>query len=145
MSKGDSGLFKGTVGTKTAQSVFVKKVLNSITELIAKTAGGKKKSMAAGAYDSKTGKIASAFASSIPTKIHPELLKRANSIGGLGTHGLTNKNKVGVCAEFHAVNELLLNGSKWSDIHLVTAIRPRTGEPMPFCANCLTMFKDLIE
>ncbi|MDO5295549.1 MAG: hypothetical protein Q4F00_02755 [bacterium] len=144
MSKGDSGLFKGTSGTKAAQAVFVKKVLNSIKELIAKTHGSHKKSMIAGAYDSRTGKIASAFAGSIPTKIHPELLNRANSIGGLGTHGLTNKNIVGVCAEFHVVNELLLNGSKWSDIHLVTAIRPRTGLPMPFCANCLTMFKDII-
>lgn len=68
------------------------------------------------------------------------------SVGnGIGTHGLTSRNTVGVCAEFHVVNSLLLSGCKWSDIRLTPAIRPRTGEIMPYCNNCLAMFGDLIE
>ena len=35
---------------------------------------------------------------------------RADSIG-VGSTGLTEKNIVGVCAEFGAANQLLLNGS----------------------------------
>lgn len=77
--------------------------------------------MTIGAYDVKTGKIATAFAGKIPEKIHPELLKRAEMIGGVGTKGVSTKNTVGVCAEFHVVNELLLSGSKISDIKLTHA------------------------
>lgn len=35
---------------------------------------------------------------------------RADSIG-VGSTGLTEKNTVGVCAEFREANQLLLNGS----------------------------------
>ena len=101
--------------------------------------------MAAGAYDLETGKIVAAFAGEIPKRIHPELRKRAEAIGGIGSHGLTSRNTIGVCAEFHVVNSLLLGGCKWSDIKLTPAIRPRTGEIMPYCDNCLAMFSDLIE
>lgn len=100
--------------------------------------------MAVSAYDSKTGKNVVAFAGEVPKRIHPELRKRAEKIGGIGTHGLISRNTVGVCAEFHAVNSLLLSGCKWSDIRLTPAIRPRTGTIMPYCDNCLAMFDDLI-
>lgn len=112
--------------------------------MIAKTKGGRGKAMAIGAYDVKTGKIVTSFAGNIPSKIHPELIKRANKIGGIGSTGLSNRNKVGVCAEFHVVNELLLSGSNISDIKLTHAIRPRTGEICPYCINCTKMFSDLI-
>ena len=121
------------------------RALEKVGNLISNTPGAKKKAMAVGAYDKSTGKSVAAFAGEIPKRIHPELRKRAEEIGGIGSHGVSNKNTVGVCAEFHVVNSLLLGGSKWSDIKLTPAIRPRTGEKMPFCANCLAMFGDLID
>ena len=117
----------------------------AVTLLIKNTPGSKKKSIAVGAYDKNTGKTIAAFAGEIPKNIAPELLRRASLIGGLGSHGVTNRNTVGVCAEFHAVNNLLLSGSKWEDIRLTPAIRPRTGKEMPFCDNCKTMFHDIID
>lgn len=145
MSKSSSGLFHGTSGSNASRSLMRQKALETVGKLIQKTPGSKKKSMAIGAYDQSTGKTVAAFAGEIPKRIHPELRKRAEAIGGIGSHGLSNKNTVGVCAEFHVVNSLLLGGSKWSDIKLTTAIRPRTGEKMPYCANCLAMFGDLID
>ena len=59
--------------------------------------------------------------------------------------GLTNKNIVGVCVEFRAVNELLWKGSKLSDIKITAPIRPRTGATIDYCANCLAMFANLID
>ena len=145
MSKSYSGLFHGTSGSKASKNEKRIQALESVRKLIADTPGGKRKSMAAGAYDLKTGKNVAAFAGEIPKRIHPELRKRAEAIGGIGTHGLTSRNTVGVCAEFHVVNSLLLSGCKWSDIRLTPAIRPRTGEVMPYCDNCLAMFSDLIK
>ena len=89
--------------------------------------------------------IHSAFAGKIPDQIHPELIRRADKIGGIGSKGVSTKNTVGVCAEFQAVNTLLMNGSKISDIKLTHAIRPRTGKGHPYCANCKKMFSDLIK
>lgn len=145
MSKSSSGLFHGTSGNNASRSLMSQKALETVGRLIQKTPGAKKKSMAVGAYDQSTGKMIAAFAGEIPQRIHPELRKRAETIGGIGSHGLSNKNTVGVCAEFHVVNSLLLGGSKWSDIKLTPAIRPRTGEKMPYCSNCLAMFGDLID
>ena len=144
MSKGSSGLFHGTSGSRASASEKRRQALETVKQLIAETPGGKNKSMAAGAYDLKTGKNVAAFAGESPKRIHPELRKRAEAIGGIGTHGLTSRNTVGVCAEFHVVNSLLLSGCKWSDIRLTPAIRPRTGKTMPYCDNCLAMFSDLI-
>lgn len=145
MSKSNSGLFHGTSGSNASRSLMRQKALETVGKLIQKTPGSKKKSMAVGTYDQSTGKTVAAFAGEIPKRIHPELRKRAEAIGGIGSHGLSTKNTVGVCAEFHVVNSLLLSGSKWSDIKLTPAIRPRTGQKMPYCANCLAMFGDLID
>ncbi len=101
--------------------------------------------MAVGAYDKNTGRIVAAFAGEIPKHIAPELIERASLIGGIGSHGVTERNTVGICAEFHVVNSLLLGGSKWEDIRLTPAIRPRTGKEMPFCDNCKIMFHDIID
>ncbi len=101
--------------------------------------------MAVGAYDEKTGKIAAAFAGDIPKTIHPDLLKLAKQIGGVGSLGVTGRNIVGVCAEFHVINDMLLSGSKLEDIRLTRAIRPRTGKFMPYCDNCHAMFSEIIE
>ena len=142
MSKARSGLFP----TSTANAKMLRATAyKAVHTMIDNYKGSKKPSMAIGAYDVKTGKIATAFAGKIPEKIHPELLKRAEMIGGVGTKGLSTKNTVGVCAEFHVVNELLLSGSKISDIKLTRAIRPRTKEGRPYCINCKKMFSDLIK
>lgn len=141
MSKGRSGLFPNSRSNAKLLSAIA---YNAVRHMINSSPGGKGKAMAIGAYDTKTGEIATAFAGQVPKKIHPDLIKRAESIGGIGSKGLTNKNTVGVCAEFHVINQLLLNGSKFSDIHLTTPIRPRTGKPQPYCANCQKMFEDII-
>lgn len=145
MSKGTSGLFHGTAGTNSTRSQLQEKTRETVSKLIANTPGSTKKAMVVGAYDERTGKTVAAFAGAIPNRIASELRERAEAIGGLGTHGLTERNTVGVCAEFHVVNSLLLGGAKWDDIHLTPAIRPRTGQVMPFCDNCKAMFHDLID
>lgn len=141
MSKGRSGLFpNSTANAKVLRAITYR----AIHDMIINTKGGKNKSMAIGAYDIKTGEIVTAFAGSIPKTIHPELIKRAIKIGGIGSKGLSTKNTVGVCAEFQVVNALLLSGSNISDIKLTHAIRPRTGKGRPYCTNCKQMFSDLI-
>jgi len=144
MSKGNSGLFKRTSGANVVLATLQAKAMDTIRSLVNNTPGSKKKAMVVGAYDIRTGKTIASFAGEIPKKIAPELLKRAESIGGIGTHGLTERNTVGVCAEFHVVNKLLLSGSKWEDIRLTPAIRPRNGQIIPYCDNCKAMFYDLI-
>ncbi len=142
MSKSRSSLFPScTANAKVLRGMTYR----AIHAMVENTKGGKAKSMAIGAYDIRTGKIVTAFAGNIPDKIHPELIKRAEKIGGIGTKGLSTKNTVGVCAEFHVVNELLLSGSNISDIKLTHAIRPRTGKGRPYCINCKKMFSDLIK
>ncbi len=142
MSKSRSGLFPSS---RANAKILRATAYRAIHTMVEQTKGGKSKSMAIGAYDTKTGKIVTAFAGNIPDKIHPELIKRAGKIGGIGTKGISTKNTVGVCAEFHVVNELLLSGSNISDIKLTHAIRPRTGKGRPYCANCKKMFSDLIK
>ena len=141
MSKSRSGLFPGSSANAKILRATTYRAIHS---MINNTKGGKSKSMAVGAYDVKTGKIVTSFAGNVPDKIHPELIKRAEKIGGIGTKGLSTKNTIGVCAEFHVVNDLLLSGSKISDIKLTHAIRPRTGKGRPYCINCKKMFSDLI-
>ena len=145
MSKGGSGLFRNTGGSKASTAALHAKVKERISAAIDSTPGSKKKAMIAGAYNNKTGEPVVAFSGEIPTKIHPILLAKSKEIGGIGTHGLTDRNTVGVCAEFHLVNKMLLSGVKWSDIRITTAVRPRTGQTIPFCANCIAMFGDIIE
>ncbi|MCF0110350.1 MAG: hypothetical protein HUJ58_00480 [Erysipelotrichaceae bacterium] len=142
MSKGRSGLFPSSVAN---DKILRATAYRAIHSMIINTPGGKGRSMAIGAYDIKTGKIVTTFAGKIPDTIHPELQKRADRIGGIGTKGQSTKNSIGVCAEFHAVNELLLSGSNISDIKLTHAIRPRTGKGRPYCINCKKMFSDLIK
>lgn len=149
MSKPASNIVTGTSSSnkiiKLKETILRNKTRSAIDKLINSTKDGKRKSIAIGAYDIRTGRIVTSFAKEIPKKIHPDLIKRANEIGGIGSHGLTERNIVGVCAEFQVVNKLLLQGSKWSDIRLTKAIRPRTGQTIPFCENCKKMFYDIID
>jgi hypothetical protein len=57
MSKPESGLFHGTSGSHASSFDKKKQALETVRRLIAETPGGRKKSMAAGAYDLKTGKM----------------------------------------------------------------------------------------
>lgn len=142
MSKGRSGLFPNSTANDKILRATTYKAIHS---MILKTKGGKGRSMAVGAYDIRTGVIVTAFAGKIPEKIHPELIKRANKIGGIGSKGVSTKNIVGVCAEFQVINTLLLSGSRIADIKLTHAIRPRTGKGRPYCPNCKKMFSDIIK
>lgn len=144
MSKGYSGLFKNTLGHKLSTNSLRDKAINAVKKLILSMPKGTSKAMAVGAYDIKTGKIATAFAGTVPKKIHPVLLEKVKRIGEIGTHALSDKNILGVCAEFRAVNRLLYKGSKWEDIRLTPAIRPRTGESRAYCENCAALFYDII-
>lgn len=112
------------------------------TDLINITPGANEKSVAIGAFDIKTGQVVADFAVPIPETIDPILLKRAKSLGGIGSRGLTKRNTVGVCAEFRSANTLLLNGSKIENIRFTQAIRPRTGQIIPTCNNCLRIFEE---
>ncbi|MCF0241490.1 MAG: hypothetical protein HUK25_02580 [Treponema sp.] len=149
MSKDSSGLFNGTSGSKSTKSLPSKSELkNRISEkqetLIEKTPGGKGKSLIIGAFDETTGKTSVAFAGEPPKKIHPVLQKLADEMGGIGSLGVSDKNKLGVCAEFHVVNSLLWSGSKLENIKFTTPTRPRNGEAIDFCPNCVKMFKEQI-
>ena len=148
MSKPSSNILSNTYGAKEfskCRRIYYQIITeNAIIEMIDNTKDGSKKSVAVGAYDVKTGKVATSFAKEIPSIIHEELIKRANTIGGIGSHGVTDRNIVGVCAEFQVINKLLLSGSNISDIRLVKPVRPRTKEKIPFCANCQKMFEDII-
>lgn len=142
MSKGRSGLFPSSTSNVIMLRATTYRAVHAMIDNIK---GNSKPAMVIGAYDVKTGKIATAFAGKIPKEIHPELLKRAKKIGGIGAKGLSAKNTIGVCAEFHVVNELLLSGSNITDIKLTHAIRPRTKKGQPYCINCKKMFSDLIK
>ena len=57
MSKPESGLFHGTSGSHASSFDKKKQAIETVRRLIAEAPGGRKKSMAAGAYDLKTGKL----------------------------------------------------------------------------------------
>lgn len=164
MNHADSGLAHGTNGSpqlttensemeakvkeneeSIQDNVLKSQAYSKIHDIINSTSGSKGKAMAVGAYDIKTGKSVAAFAGEIPSEIHPDLLKLTERVGEIGSQGISDKNIVGVCAEFHVINELLLSGSKLEDIKLTRAIRPRTGKYMPYCDNCREMFSEIIE
>ncbi|MBC3205760.1 filamentous hemagglutinin N-terminal domain-containing protein [Pseudomonas sp. SWRI111] len=94
-----------------------------------------------GAVDPWTGKIVTSSSGTVPTTIAPELKAYADSLGGLGVKTACG-NTLGRCAEFRAANELLLNNPKLrlKDIAFTPAIRPRTGEVVPRCENCINIF-----
>ena len=71
MSKGRSGLFPNSIANA---KMLRETTYRAIHSMIENTKGGKRKSMAIGAYDIKTGKIVTSFAGNIPKKIHPELV-----------------------------------------------------------------------
>lgn len=97
-------------------------------------------------YDVVTGEIVVQPSGNIPppSGVAPQLLDLAAELGGLGARPATSGNTVGRCAEFHAANDLLLNGSELQNIRFTDAVRPRNGAVIPACDNCVTMFPDAV-
>ncbi len=62
MSKFRSGLFPNT---SSNAKMLIKATHTAVQMMISQTPGGNKKSMAVGAYDHRTGQIATAFAGKI--------------------------------------------------------------------------------
>jgi RHS repeat-associated protein len=94
-----------------------------------------------GAYDPTTGQVAVGVSGPAPAPdaVDPAMLAKADALGGLGAKtGATGA--VGSCAEFDAANQLVTAGSKPEDIQFTDAVRPRTGQTVPMCSNCQTMF-----
>lgn len=76
-----------------------------------------------------------------PGTIAPQLEAAAAELGGVGTKTASG-NTVGCCGEFHAGNELLLKNPSATptSVNFTDAIRPRTGEVVPPCENCTSIF-----
>ena len=75
--------------------------------------------------------------------IAPALRKAADEIGGVGA--VREGKTVGCCAEFQGANELMLKDANipLDALRFTPAIRPRTGQSIEPCQNCLDIFKQL--
>ena len=77
MSKGNSGLFKGTIGekreNKKTEEELKEEAISAVKELIEKTPKAKKRAAFIGAYDIETGHVETDLVGKIPDKIHPIL------------------------------------------------------------------------
>jgi hypothetical protein len=102
-------------------------------------AAGQFPSTISAAEDISTGAVSAKASAAPPAIVAPELAAAAEPLGGVGAR-TTCGNIVGACSEFQAANDLLLNGSKLTNIRVTQAIRPRTGQVVPRCANCVAMF-----
>ncbi len=91
------------------------------------------------AYDIETGAVAVGRSGNIPKTLPPALQKLADALGGLGARN-RGCAPVGNCAELDAARQLVERGSDLANIGFVRAVRPSTGDPLPACANCRTMF-----
>lgn len=154
MSKGNSGLFKGTIGekreNKKIEEELKEEAINAVKELIEKTPKAKKRGAFVGAYDIDTGHVEADVSGKVPENIHPELKELAEKrVGEIGSLGLTERNTVGKCAEFNVVNKMLNAGCEYKHIRLTKAFRfqnkPKKWESFPYCENCLGMFKEILD
>jgi RHS repeat-associated protein len=124
--------------TVRAPSVIAK--AQEALDLAVSTRSGNPGAMAAG-FDTTTGNVAIGTSRNVPQigEINPQLGQAAESVGGVGAVNPGAAAPVGCCAEFDAANQLLNSGSSLQDIQFIV-VRPRTGEPIPMCPNCATMF-----
>jgi RHS repeat-associated protein len=86
------------------------------------------------------GQTMVATSGNVPAKIAPSLQKAADKVGTVGQK--VNGNPLGCCAEFRAGNKLLLaNPSAMpAQLKFTPAVRPRTGQIVPMCQNCTSVF-----
>lgn len=126
----------------TNRSTLLQNAQNQLDELSISLSGQRNPpATAIGAIDPKTGKVVTATSGDVPTTIHPQLQQMADELGGLGVR-TSYGNVLGRCAEFRAANELLLNNPRLnlSDIDFTPAVRPRTGQIIQRCDNCVNVF-----
>jgi hypothetical protein len=65
-------------------------------------------------------------------------------LGTIGGYANNLKHPIGYCAEQNVANRLMLATDKhFDDIQFSLAIRPKTGEIVPYCDNCKQLFKQL--
>lgn len=87
--------------------------------------------------------------SSKPTSgMYEPLLEIAlTQLGGVGHHSRNGcPYTIGNCAEPHAANKLLKNTAAAVGLEQIlfsTALRPRTRQVIPYCANCRAVFPSL--
>ncbi len=77
-----------------------------------------------------------------PTKINKILHDLSKPLGKIDEEGENTINKIGRCAEFRVINELLNKGSNIENIRLTRAYsyKGKIIEPIPYCDNCKKMF-----
>jgi YD repeat-containing protein len=131
----------GTTSGRLAASDLVNAAQQALSDAVAPYKGVKG-APAAGiaAYDVRTRRIAVGMSGTPPTVLADEASDLAEMLGGIGIKTACG-NVVGRCAEFHAANQLLLQGSKLEDIRFTEAIRPnRPHVIVDRCDNCIEMF-----
>jgi len=86
------------------------------------------------------GQISVSPSGAPPMELAPQLMDGAQQLGGLGAK--SNGNTVGCCSEFQVANNLLLSNPEYdiSDLQISESYRPRTGQVIPRCTNCTTLF-----
>ncbi len=128
-----------TTSAASASANLEKQVVNVSTEM---ANNGRYPAAVVGASASD-GSIAIRSSGKIPEIVAPKLQTAAKAVGGVGN--VNAGNVVGCCAEFKAANVLMLNNPTLvpTKINFTPAIRPRTGEFVPPCKNCITIFPQL--
>lgn len=79
---------------------------------------------------------------------HILLFKLINKLlGKIGTKINETNPPIGYCAEQNVANRLLLDSDEnivdFSELMFSVALRPNTGEMIPYCENCKTLFNQL--
>lgn len=76
----------------------------------------------------------------------PILENALNQLGVVGQHAINGcPYPIGNCAEPHAANKLIRdnNHARLNQVLFSSALRPRTQQVIPYCANCRAIFPNL--
>lgn len=76
---------------------------------------------------------------------HISLYEHINqTLGTIGTFTRNVNHPIGYCAEMNVANRLMLaTDEPYQDAKFSIAIRPKTGEIIPYCDNCKSLFSQL--
>lgn len=160
MSKGYSGLFRGTKGnTISVVRHSPVKIKDSMHEHV-KDWAEKKRSMLSGktkknfntacvAYDELTGNFYYGRNGGYHEKdyIKNPMLYGDSTHNGLLPKTSLNKYPIGNCAEVDAINQALNNGADIKNLHLTTihVTKSRFGDYKESCENCRYAFKGKVK